>query len=146
MHIRLVSLLHCRSLRYLYTNRLIGTIPPQLAKLTNLTELCAQNRIAFHCIISDLLLYYLWPDAVKICVHLLLVWLLHCRSLRSLSSNQLNGTIPLQLGNLSQLQQLYASPFDAVYFLWFDMILYFWFDILFAKISGLTGCIISDLC
>jgi len=32
-----------------------------------------------------------------------------CRSLRDVNSNQLNGTIPPQLGNLTQLTTLYAQ-------------------------------------
>jgi len=40
-------------------------------------------------------------------VHLQLFSLFHCRSLRYLSWNQLTGTIPPQLGSLSQLIYLY---------------------------------------
>ena len=47
-------------------------------------------------------------------MHLQLFSLRHCRSIRSLSNN-LTGTIPPQLGNLSQLTTLYAQNRIALY-------------------------------
>ena len=42
-------------------------------------------------------------------MHLQLFSLRHCRSLRNLYGNQLNGTIPPELGNLMKLLGLYAQ-------------------------------------
>ena len=120
-HLQLFSLRHCRSLRYLFSNQLSGTIPPQLGNLTKLTSLYAQSRIALPltlCIIYDLILiaYYKYYNLrfetfVIICsyVHLQLCSLRHCRSLRAIDFNQLNGTIPPQLGNLTTLTLLYPE-------------------------------------
>ena len=41
--------------------------------------------------------------------HLFLLLFVHCRSLRELASNQLTGTIPPQISQLTKLQELYAQ-------------------------------------
>jgi len=53
------ALTHCCTLRYLFSNQLNGTIPPQLANLTKLQQLYAQNRIPLlrNSLISNVLLY-----------------------------------------------------------------------------------------
>jgi len=54
-------------------------------------------------------------------MHFQLCTLRHCRSLRGLTSNQLNGTIPPQLGDLTKLTDLYDQnripSIDTVYYL-----------------------------
>ena len=108
MHLRLCSLRHCRSLRSLTSNQLSGTIPPQLGNLMNLHLLYPQNRIVlqWHCIITDVTLYI----TSDLCINYLRsLSLHHCRSLRYLDTNDLTGTIPPQLGNLTMLTRLYAQ-------------------------------------
>ena len=59
MHFQSVSCLHCRSRRYLDTNNLNGTIPPELGNLSQLQQLYAQMCIARYltlCIIFDVTL------------------------------------------------------------------------------------------
>ena len=48
VHLQLVLLRNCRSIRYLYSNQLNGTIPPQLGNLSQLQRLYVENRIALH--------------------------------------------------------------------------------------------------
>jgi len=64
-------------------------------------------------------------------MHLQLCSLCHCRSFRNLDSNQLNGTIPPQLGNLTKLTTLYTQNRSAS----IDTVI----------ISDLTLLIVSDL-
>jgi len=40
----------------------------------------------------------------------------YCRSLRSLYGNKLNGTIPAELGKLTQLSTLYAQNLIIIIF------------------------------
>ena len=96
--VQLVSL----PLRDFSTNQLTGTIPPELGNLTSLSsELYAQARIVFPFdTISSI--------CNDFCGHRCAISLLHCRSIRDFNTNQLNGTIPPELGNLPQLQRLYA--------------------------------------
>jgi len=86
------------SLRYLSLNTLTGTIPPQLGLLTQLDDLCAQNLI-----LSPIVAFSSFPfqSLSVLSYH-------YCCSLRDLSSNELTGTIPLQLGN-TLLSSLYAQ-------------------------------------
>jgi len=98
----------CHSLhREIFSNQLSNTIPPQLGNLTKLALLYAQS----HIVILDLF-YQGFPNlgnhSAFIDVNLKYLVCTHSFILRYLYSNQLIGTIPPQLGNLSQLQSLYA--------------------------------------
>jgi len=86
-------------------NQLNGTIPPQLGNLTLLNRLHEQNSDnscdnGLRLVLSFRQFISLVFDAYCL--------VFHRRSLSDVSSNQLNGTIPPQLGNLTQLSSLYA--------------------------------------
>ena len=94
------------SLRTFHLNQLTGTIPPELGNLTQLSTLYAYYRIV---VVWSI---YLISDA---CIFAFNRWMFTLRplspspSLRYLSSNELTGTLPTQLGNLMQMQDMYAQ-------------------------------------
>jgi len=108
MHFQLFSFRYCRSLRYPNSNQLSGTIPTQLGNLTMLTSMYSESH----------------RPPLTLCILSLILFVLIASlslSLRSHSLNQLNGTIPPQLGNLTMLTSLYSEshrpPLTRVLFL-----------------------------
>jgi len=90
-------------IRDLFSNQLSGTIPPQLGNLTKLTELYDQHRIIH---LDDFLYLLNRFRSWSLCNFIASMSL--SLSLRYLDFNQLTGTIPPQLANLTQLTILYA--------------------------------------
>jgi len=105
------SLSNRRSLRALYDNQLTGTIPPQIENLSQLQGLCFWYDFLtiYFTVVSLVVIFeviYLLPSNIfwfATILHLQLFTLRHCRSPRYLNANQLSGTIPPQLANLSGL-------------------------------------------
>ena len=120
--VQFVSLLHCRSLRQLSSNQLDGTIPPELANLTKLQKLYAQNRIALALHFTLCIISLIWPiisdlTLVIICeiMHLQLVWLSLFQAARFESALWLHTTSarqPLSAATAVHSES-HRSPFDA---------------------------------
>ena len=102
--LRLFSFVHCRFLRSLNLNQLTGVIPPELAKLSQLFSLYAYNHIVLIGNIRNSLMIELISPSVAVLE--ILIYSLSL-SLRDLSMNKLNGTIPPEVGNLTNLNTLY---------------------------------------
>jgi len=92
---------HCHSARSFLLNQLTGTIPPQLGNLTRVSSLYAQNWFIMR---DDM---HLQRNSLPNCYCCDLI--LSRYSIRSLSANQLTGTIPPQLSNIPTLETLYAQ-------------------------------------
>jgi len=96
------SFLDCRSLRDLSSNQLTGTVPPELGNLAHLDSLYGPE---FHCLAN---VYY--PSSTDFIINNCFVFaFIDCRSLSDLNKNQLNGTIPPELGRLTMATYLYAQ-------------------------------------
>ena len=119
-----VSFVHCNSFRDFSKNRFNGTLP-QLGNLTNLSTLYYKISSLSLTVFSEF-----WRSMFNRChspYQSMFPPFLHCHSFRDFSSNQLTGTIPPQLGTLSQLSYLYAyiqlvSPWHQcfmIHFSWF---------------------------
>ena len=94
-----------RAFRSLDSNQLTGTIPPEFGNLTLLTSLYAIRMELFPLTIflSSMIYMVLISLFIDACSHSSIV------SLRDHSANKLTSTIPLQLGNLTQLDRLYSQ-------------------------------------
>ena len=95
------------------TNSLVGTVPTELGELTALIVLCAAPH---RCYLPPSL-----PPPSTACARLTQPSLVHSPPRRLAASparlccssnqlNQLNGTIPTELGDLTRLNPLYAAP------------------------------------
>ena len=151
----MLSLFHCRSCSYLFSNQLNGTIPPELGKLSLLSTLYNQNSddqliidiiifdgiaslryissnqltgtippelgntkltgmyVQYHIILLDDSIYLMSLLQFDLTSHRCALPLVHFRVVSYFHTNQLNGTIPPQLGNLAQLQYMYSQNFNV---------------------------------
>ncbi len=98
----------------LFNNQLTGTIPPELGNLNNLRQLYLFNNQLTGTIptelgnLSNLLLLRLYKNQLTGTIPPALGTLSNLTELL-LDINQLTGTIPPELGNLSNLQRLYLN-------------------------------------
>ena len=108
----MLSFVHCYFLRDCSSNELGGTLPPQLSNLTQLQQLYV--RINWRTA-SFSLKIFIFSDLYSLNSQSLCILIRSFCPLRRLNLNQLNGTIPPQLGDLTQLQAMYAEhSFDPL--------------------------------
>lgn len=108
--------MHVTTHRVMYANQLSGTIPSSLGQLSYVTELYAVclSPLYNSGIYGPICWVVQFPLHLLIC-HLLIncvfqLFVKHLSNHRYLSSNQLNGTIPSELGQLTYLNEL-CFPF-----------------------------------
>lgn len=114
-------------------------IPSFLGKLTALSKYSERRREARGS-------HYL-VRAVSQCIHALLLYLIHlCAEFLSLHENKFSGTIPADLGNLSELVHLSLNGNELVGPLPVELGRLTSLDTLVLEGNGLTGRVHLDVC
>ena len=129
----LVFLNHNFNNRWLSTNDLTGSIPSELGNLSNLTYLYV-SLLPHICSLSFVVLF--------------LVFLNHNFNNRQLSTNDLTGSIPSELGMLSNLANLYVSLLPHICSFSFVVLLlvFLFFSSRNADTNDFSGILPTSIC
>ena len=116
-YLQVLWLFHFKGRLHLYNNTLTGTIPTEMGNMNELGKLfctCCLNSLMNFAFYMKICISLLWIYDLKLesvnwsmSHHLQVLWLSHFKGGLELSSNQLTGTLPTEMGKSLDLTKIY---------------------------------------